>query len=130
LPSGVLIPFENCPEAFQKPFGISQRLSYTLLAEPSGCPTAFKSISQQVQLKHGNFHPFFLKGCISAHISKTLEEPLKILKTTSVSSPRTDLSNKITFSQSQSHATVPLGPLTIFVETSFDYGERVGGGGS
>jgi hypothetical protein len=31
-----------------------------------------------------------------------------MLKTTSGSSPRTDLSNNITFCQSQSHATVPL----------------------
>jgi hypothetical protein len=31
-----------------------------------------------------------------------------MLKTTSGSSPRIDLSNNITYSQSQSHATVPL----------------------
>jgi hypothetical protein len=33
---------------------------------------------------------------------------LKILKTTSGFSPRTDPSNKMTFSPSQTHATVPL----------------------
>jgi hypothetical protein len=35
-----------------------------------------------------------------------------MLKTTSGSSPRIDLSNNITYSQSQSHATVPL--ITYF----------------
>ncbi len=35
------------------------------------------------------------------------EGTFEILKTTSGSSPRTDLSNKTTFSHSQSHATVP-----------------------
>jgi hypothetical protein len=31
------VPFKNCPEAFQYPLGISQRLSYTLSALPSSC---------------------------------------------------------------------------------------------
>jgi hypothetical protein len=30
FPSGFPIIFKNCPEAFQQPLGISQRLSYTL----------------------------------------------------------------------------------------------------
>jgi hypothetical protein len=30
FPSGFPILFKNCPEAFQQPLGISQRLSYTL----------------------------------------------------------------------------------------------------
>jgi hypothetical protein len=51
IPSGFPIPFKNCPDAFQKPFNISQRLSNTLLAVPSGCPTAFESISQRLLAK-------------------------------------------------------------------------------
>jgi hypothetical protein len=39
---------------------------------------------------------------------KNSKEHLKILKTTSGSSPRTDLSKNTTFSLTQSHATVPL----------------------
>jgi hypothetical protein len=39
-----------------------------------------------------------------------------MLKTTSGSSPRTDLSSNITFSQPKSHATVP---LRRFVYTAF-----------
>jgi hypothetical protein len=45
FPSGFPIPIKNCPEAFQKPLGISQWLFYTLIAVLSGYPTAFKSIS-------------------------------------------------------------------------------------
>jgi hypothetical protein len=30
FPSGFPVLFKNCPEAFQQPLGISQRLSYTL----------------------------------------------------------------------------------------------------
>jgi hypothetical protein len=48
--------------------GISQRLFYTLLGVLSGCPTAFKSISQRLSAKCGNFHPFSLKGCVSVNI--------------------------------------------------------------
>jgi hypothetical protein len=66
FPSGFPIPFKNFPEAFQYPLGISQQLSYTFLAVPSGCPTAFKSISQQ---KRGNFHPFSLTGRVSFNIT-------------------------------------------------------------
>jgi hypothetical protein len=35
--------------------GISQWLSYTLLAVPSGCPIAFQSISQQLLVKTKQF---------------------------------------------------------------------------
>jgi hypothetical protein len=88
--------------------GISQWLSYTLLAVLSACPTAFKSIPSGYRLKHGNFQPFSLKGRISVNISENSEQPLKIFKTTSGSSSRTDLSNKKNWSQSLFHATVPL----------------------
>jgi hypothetical protein len=62
FPSGFSIPFENCPEAAQYPLGISQRLFYTLLAVLSGCPTAFKSISQQLSAKTWQFPSLFLEG--------------------------------------------------------------------
>ncbi len=75
--------------------------------------------------RDGNCHVFanshwemlpalLLAGCgylgISQWLSYTLysKEHLKILKTTSGSYPRADLSNVIIFSPSQSHATVPL----------------------
>ncbi len=51
FPSGFPIPIKNCREAFQQPLDISQRLSYTLLVLPNSCPTAFKSISQQLLAK-------------------------------------------------------------------------------
>jgi hypothetical protein len=43
-------------------FGISQRLSYTLLAVPL---TAFPTGNRQ---KHGNSNPFSLKGRVSVNI--------------------------------------------------------------
>jgi hypothetical protein len=94
FPSGFPIPFKQCLAAVQQP------------------SRAFHS---RCWLKHGNFHPFFLKGCVSVNIYKRLKEHLKILKTTSSSSPRTDPSNYITFSQSQSQATVPLRPGMLSV---------------
>jgi hypothetical protein len=66
---------------------------------------AFHSDSRR---KRGNFQLLFLKGRIFVNIFKKAKEHLKILKTTSGSSSSTDLSNNITFSQSQSHATVRL----------------------
>ncbi len=42
-----------------------------------------------------------------------------MLKTTSGSSPRIDLSNNITYCQSQSHATVPLNVLNYQIETNY-----------
>jgi hypothetical protein len=35
--SGFPVLSKNCSEAIQQPLGISQQLSYTLLAVPSGC---------------------------------------------------------------------------------------------
>jgi hypothetical protein len=87
FPSGFPTPFEPFPATVQQP----------LRAFPSGC-----------WLKRGNFQLFFLKGRISVYIFYKSKEHLKILKTTSGSSSSTDLSNKITFSHSQSHVTVPL----------------------
>jgi hypothetical protein len=50
--------------AFQAvPSGISQRLFYTLLVL-SGCPTAFKSISQQLLAKMWQFPSLFSEGLL------------------------------------------------------------------
>jgi hypothetical protein len=62
FPSAFLIHFKNCPEAFQKPLGISQWLSYTLLAVSSGCSTDFKSISQWLLAKTWQFSTLFSEG--------------------------------------------------------------------
>ncbi len=62
FPGGFPIPFKNFPEAFQQPLGISQRLSYTLLAVPSGYPTAFKSISQWLSAKTWQYPSLFSEG--------------------------------------------------------------------
>jgi hypothetical protein len=62
FPSGFSIPFKNFPLAFQYPLGISQRLSYTLLAVPSGYPTGFKSISQRLSAKTWLFPSLFSEG--------------------------------------------------------------------
>jgi hypothetical protein len=62
FPSGFPIPFKNFPEAAKQPLGISQQLSYTLLAEPSGCSTAFKSISQRLSAKMWQFPSLFSEG--------------------------------------------------------------------
>jgi hypothetical protein len=108
IPSSFPVLFKNC-----------QRLSNSLWAFPSGFPTPFEHFPAAVQQplrafpsgcrpKQGNFQLFFLKGRISVYICKMSKEHLKILKTTSGSSSSTDLSNNIIFSQSQSHATVPL----------------------
>ncbi len=111
--------FGHFPAAFLYSLRIAQRLSNILWLFPSGFPTPFEYFPATVQqplrtvpsgcrLKCGNFQVFFLKGRISVYIFKKSKEHLKILKTTSSSSSSTDLSNNITFSQSQSHATVPL----------------------
>jgi hypothetical protein len=55
FPSGFPIPSKNFPEAIQEPLGISQRLSYTLLAVPCSCQIAFKSISQRQWAKNEQF---------------------------------------------------------------------------
>jgi hypothetical protein len=59
FPSGFPIPFRNFPEAAQNPLGISQWLFYTLSAVLSGCPTAFKSISEQLLPKIWQFPSLF-----------------------------------------------------------------------
>ncbi len=108
FPSGFPIPFKNCPEAFQQPLGIFQRLFYTLIAVLSGYPTAFKSISQRLSAKTQQFPSLFSEGpCFCKRLLKS-KEHFKILKTTSGSSPGTDIFSNTVFSQSKSHATVPL----------------------
>jgi hypothetical protein len=62
FPSGFPSPFKNFPEAAHQPLGISQRLSYTLLAVPSSCSTAFKSISQRLSAKTWQFPSLFSEG--------------------------------------------------------------------
>ncbi len=62
FPSGFPIPFRNFPEAAQKPLGIYQRLFYTFLAVLSGCPTAFKSISQRLSAKTWQFQSLCSEG--------------------------------------------------------------------
>jgi hypothetical protein len=64
--------------AFQAvPSGISQRLFYTLLVL-SGCPTAFKSISQQLSAKMWQFPSLFSEGCFSVNIFLNLKKHLKV----------------------------------------------------
>ncbi len=110
--------FGYFPAAFLHSLRISQRLPNSLLAFPSGFPISFQQCPAAVQqplrafpsgyrLKLDNFHPFSLKGRVSVIIFKNSKEHLKILKTTSGSFPRIDLSNITSFSPSQSHATVP-----------------------
>jgi hypothetical protein len=41
---------------------IPQQLSYTLLAVPSGYPTAFKSISQRLSAKTWQYPSLFFEG--------------------------------------------------------------------
>jgi hypothetical protein len=94
LHRGFPLAFGHFPAAFLHPLSISQQ---PLRAFPSGC-----------RLKRGNFQLLFLKGRIFVNIYKKAKEHLKMLKTTSGSSSSTDLSNNINFSQSQSHAIVPL----------------------
>jgi hypothetical protein len=60
------------PSSFPIPLRIAQRLSnslwafpsasYTLLAESSGCPTAFKSISHRLSAKTWQFPSLFSEG--------------------------------------------------------------------
>jgi hypothetical protein len=118
-PIGWQQAFGHFPAAFLYSLRIAQRLSKSLWAFPSGFPTPFEHFPAAVQQplrafpsgcrpKQGNFQLFFLKDRISVYICKKSKEHLKILKTTSGSSSGTDLSNNIIFSQSQSHATVPL----------------------
>jgi hypothetical protein len=60
--SGLSEKRDNFPEAAKEPLCISQRLSYTLLAVPSSCSTAFKSISQQLSAKTWQFPSLFSVG--------------------------------------------------------------------
>jgi hypothetical protein len=88
---------------------ISQQLSYSLseLARVFPIAAGHFPAAFLYPVSSGNFHPFSLKGRVSVNIYEKLKEHLKILKL-SVAFPRTDLSNKIIFSQSKSHVTVPL----------------------
>ncbi len=47
IPSGFPIPFKNCPKAIQKPLSISQQLSYTVVAVPSGCLITLRAFLMQ-----------------------------------------------------------------------------------
>jgi hypothetical protein len=125
--------FGHFPAAFLYSLRIAQRLSNSLWAFPSGFPTPFEYFPAAVQqplravpsgcrLKCRNFQLFFLKGRISVYIFKKSKEHLKILKTISGSSSSTDLSNNITFSQSQSHATVLLSSFYTCVFPLFSIG--------
>jgi hypothetical protein len=51
---------KNFPESIQQSLGISQWLSHILSAVPRGCPTPFKSISQQLLAKTKQFLSCFL----------------------------------------------------------------------
>ncbi len=118
-PIGWRMAFGHFPVAFLYHLRIAQRLPNSLWAFPVGFPTPFEHFPASVQqplraftsscrLKRVNFQLFFLKGRISVNIFKKLKEHLKVLTTTSSSYSSTYLSNTITFSQSQSHTTVPL----------------------
>ncbi len=124
-PIGWRMLFGHFLVAFLYSLRISQRLSNSLWAFPSGFPTPFEHFQAAVQqplraflsscwLKCGNFQ-LFLKDCIAVKIFKKAKKHLTILESTSGSSSSTDLSNNITFSQSQSHATVPLRVLLSVV---------------
>jgi hypothetical protein len=91
------IAFEHFPAAFLYPFNNAQWLF-----------NSFKSISWRLSVKMWQFPSFSLKGRVFVNISENSKEHLKILKTTSGSSPRADLSNNLTFSSSQFHETGPL----------------------
>jgi hypothetical protein len=118
-PIGWRMVFGHFPVAFLYHLRIAQRLPNSLWAFPGGFPIPFEHFPASVQqplraftsscrLKRVNFQLFFLKGRISVNIFKKLKEHLKVLTTTSSSYSSTDLSNTITFSQSQSHTTVLL----------------------
>ncbi len=82
FPCGFPKPSKNCPEAFQQSLGISQHLSYTLVAVPS-VQQPLIAFPSCCHLKRDNFHPFPLKGRVSVSISENSKEHLKIKKTTS-----------------------------------------------
>jgi hypothetical protein len=93
--------------------GISQWLSYTLSAVPSGSPIAFKNISQWLLAKTRRFLPIFLEAAFFTFINvKKTKANKEILKTLSGSYPNTDLSNNLTLGQPQSRATVPLSSIS------------------
>ncbi len=94
--------------------GISQRLFYTLIAVLSGYPKPLRAFPSGYQLKHSNFHPFYLKGRVSVNVYEKSKEHFKILKTTSGSFPVIYLSSNTVFSQSKSHASVPLRAFGVF----------------
>jgi hypothetical protein len=79
--------------------GLCQRLSNNLLAVPNGSPTAFKSLSQRLLTKPWQLHPFSPKGPVSVNVYEKLKEHLKILKTISGFSPRTDIYSNMTFTR-------------------------------
>jgi hypothetical protein len=93
LPRGFPIAFGHFPAAFLYPLAVQQLLG---------------SFPSNWQLKCGNFHLCSLKDWVSVKIYLKSKEHLEILKNTSGSSSRTDLSSKTSVSQSQSHATLPL----------------------
>jgi hypothetical protein len=60
--------------------GISQQLSATLLAVLSGCPTAFKSISQQLSAETWQFPSLFSEGPCFCYRLLKVEGAFKNLK--------------------------------------------------
>ncbi len=98
LSRGYPIAFGHFPAAFLYPLSSAQRLSNNLS----------EHFSSGYWLKPSNFSQFSFKGRVSVNIYLKSKEHWKICKTTSSSSATTELSNIITFSQSPSHATVPL----------------------
>ncbi len=107
FPSCFRISFKNCPEALF-PSGFLT----TFFAFPSVYPTAFKTISQPLMAKMCKFPSLFTEGPrLCWHWLKVEGAIESVKKNTSFSFLRTDFSKNLTFSQSQSHATVPLRDL-------------------
>jgi hypothetical protein len=95
------IPFIELPTGYPITFDIYQRLTCTLLAMPSSCPTTLKSIEQAGNVKKtwqfSSFYSEAQRFCLH------LLEPRKqwiIKKTLRGSSPKTDISNNITLNWS------------------------------
>jgi hypothetical protein len=80
------------------------------IGEEPGLPSGYRK-------KHGNFHSFPLKCCIYVDMDKNKRHVEKFLtKTLSGSSTNYFLPPHITFSQTQTGATVPLKESTIAAE--------------
>jgi hypothetical protein len=119
FPIGFILLFKNCPDVVQQPLNISQQPSNNLLAAPTGCPIAFKSISQQRLMKAEQFLSIFLEVTFFTFLNIKNRRHTGKFKNPQQQLSQHRPSNNLTLRQSQSRATSPLSTQKILKSAHF-----------